>query len=400
MRHCSLLMTLLVVVISLGQVQLIGQTSEQPFYSQHQETNDIRSVILTTQRKRRLHVFDASTLERLGYFTINDNANSVTATPDGRRLFIAQGPTPESDGCCALFVLDLATGAICKLIDPSSLAVTSPDGRWLFTQRGAVGIEIFDASTLARLPIMDAPGFYRLLPSPDGRWMFGTTNWRGPSLDVFDLEKRTLVRRLALPRGSAPRGAWLDEQFYLYAHDHKQGNLWKVKPETTELDVPVQIALPDLATDNKPLFHELIVGGERLFLYEPFGHKLDRRHRSAKAVPGGIFAIEPSSGNVIGYWTSSVHFHQVMASSDGRHLYGLDSGPLGWRGPVRLLKLDATSGTVLAERLLENDVWFMALARLPKLLAPHGEVQPKPYGTRCKAEQVVTKHQYDSGLVQ
>ena len=56
---------------------------------------------------------------------------------------------------------------MCRLISPSSQAVPVHGSR-VFNQRGNVGIEVFDAQTLERLPTIAAPGVYGLFPSPDG----------------------------------------------------------------------------------------------------------------------------------------------------------------------------------------------------------------------------------------
>jgi hypothetical protein len=266
------------------------------------------------------------------------------------------------------------------LVFPSSLGVPSPDGRWVFTQRGPIGIEVFDARTLARLPRIDAPGLYRLLPSPDSRWLFGVTNFQrghGPSLDIFDIENKVLVRRLPTPEAVFfPTGIWLGNQFMLYTHDGNQGNLWKVTPETTKLDGPLKIFLPDSSPDGQYIEHNLIAGGKGLFLYEGFGHKLDRRSGISREIPGGIFSIEPSSGKIVGHYARSVHFARVKASTDGQSLYGVDSDDTGWSR--RLLKLDASNGAIVDERALEQDVWSISLIQLPVSVIPQGEVQSQP----------------------
>jgi hypothetical protein len=271
------------------------------------------------------------------------------------------------------------------LIYPSGLGAPTPDGRWVFTQRGNIGIEVFDARTLARLPKIDAPGLYRLLPSPDSRWLFGITKSQrghGPSLDIFDVENKVLVRRLPTPQELAPQGIWLGETFFLYAYDGKQGNLWKVNPETTELGPPLVINFPDSSPDKRPTPHNLTAGGKHLFLYQGFGGKGDARSGSSQEIPGGIFSLELSSGKIIGHFARSVPFARVIASADGKWLYGMDPGMTGWRGPVRLLKLDASNGAILAERALEQDVWFISLAKLPVSAIPKGEVQPAPCDSR------------------
>jgi hypothetical protein len=384
MRHYTLIPLLLVVILSPGQSPPGGITESQLNLhkaSTQSSDNDLREVIIATQRNRRLHVFDANTLRPLGYFTVNNNAHSVVASPDGLKLFLEQPAPPDVNGCCALFALDLITHKLCKLIYPSSLGAASPDGRWLFTQRGNIGIEVFDARTLSRLPRIDAPGLYRLLPSPDSRWLFGITysqRGHGPSLDIFDIENKVLVRRLPTPEGLLPAGIWLGDQFFLYAYDGNQGNLWKVTPESTKLDEPLKITFPASSPENRAIRHTLIAGGKHLFLYEGFGGKLDRRSGSTQEIPGGIISVEPSSGKIAGHFARSVRFARVITDADGRFLYGIEPGMTGWRGPVRLLKLDASNGAIVAEHALEQDVWFISPAKLPASAIPQGAVQPEP----------------------
>jgi hypothetical protein len=262
---------------------LIVGLSAAPATAQVQKT---REVIIATRRNHRVVVFDARSLAQLGQLIVSEGAESVSASPDGRTLFIEQPPPSSPNGCCALFSLDLATAALCELIFPSSPGVTSPDGRLLFTQRGNVGVEVFDAKSLARLPVIKAPGGYALYVSPDSRWLFGATSWVGPSLDVFDVERGTLVRRLALPGELSPRGAWLGNRFYLYAHDGKQGNLWQVTPDTTELAAPKKIALAIAGRDGKPVWQQMLAAGDRLIVFEPLGWwlKLDRRSEDAETL--------------------------------------------------------------------------------------------------------------------
>lgn len=337
-----------------------------------------REVILATRRNHRVIVFDARSLAQLGHFIVSEAVNSVSASPDGRTLFVEQPPPSEPHGCCALFTLDLATGALCQLIFPSSPGVASPDGRLLFTQRGAVGVEVFDAKSLARLPVIKAPGNYDLNVSPDSRWLFGTTNWAGPSLDVFDAERGALVRRLALPAGLTPRGAWLANQFYLYAHDGKQGNLWQVAPDTTELAAPKKIALPVAGGDGKPVWQQMIAAGDRLIIYEPLGWwlKLDRRNEGAEVLEG-LFSIDPATGT-FEHLVPATTFARLVASADGRNLYGVDAGTGDPSRPPVLLRIETRSGTVLKKRNLPIDVWNISVARLPEELIPRGRVSTTP----------------------
>lgn len=348
------------------------------------KADDGQEFLVATQRNGRLHFFKAETLEPLGYFVLNKGAHNVSSSPDGGRLFIAQPAPPDDSNCCALFSLDLTTRQLCKLVFPTGEGVLSPNGRWIFAQRGNVGIEVFDPKTLARLPTIKAPGLYQFQPSPDSRWMFGATSFQlghGPSLDLFDLESMSLVRRLPVPTDRFPQVVRLNSEYYLYADQDDGGNLWKVSPETTTLGSPVKIALPKQSGDERPILHTLIAGGAQLFLFEGFGYKGSRTGRSGRPIPGGIFSMEPSSGKIIAHLAPTMHFARVRASADGQWIYGFDLGALDWKSPLRLVKLDASNGEVVAERELEGDVWSFDLARLPISVVPKEEVQTKPCGT-------------------
>ncbi|MBI2918497.1 MAG: hypothetical protein HYY01_10960 [Chloroflexi bacterium] len=376
--------TLLAVASACGSPQqATGEGAPTP--------EETRQVILAAALRTlgRVQVFDAATLEPLGYVVTNKTVDDVNVAPDGKTVFIVQATTPESPGCCALFALDLTTGELCRLNEPASRSVPSPDGRWVFTQRGNIGLEVFDARTLARVPTIDAPGVYGLHPSPDGYWLFGVTNWDGPSIDVFDLALMKLVRRLPVPSDPdrewyGDNGVWLGEYFYFYLHKGQQVYLWTVTPETSSLDAPVAltVALPGVTGAQLPSHANLVGGGGRLFVYTPLSwwSRIDPRS-TGQAVIGGIFVVEPTTREVVAHLASSHDFRQVLASQDGRYLYGVvEEGGPHREGPVRLLKLDAASGATLAERILPSDAGSITTATLPEKLVPRGELHPKACG--------------------
>ena len=348
--------------------------STSPFRSLFAQIKDGREVILATRWNHQLVVLDARSLKELGHFVIGELAMTPSASPDGRTLFIQQPPPSEPHACCALFSLDLATGSMCQIVFPSSPAVVSRDGRLLFTQRGAVGVEVFDAQKLTWLPVIKAPGNYGLSISPDGRWLFGTTVWQGPSLDVFDIERGVLVRRLRLPDGLLPRGVWLGNKFYLYAHDGKQGNIWSVTPDTTELVAPKRVTIPITARDNSPIWQGMFASGDRLIVYEPVAWWLHPARRAQdEETSSGFFSVDSSSGDVA-HLAPGIDFAQLLPSADGRYLYGINAGAVDGTRPASLLKLDGRTGAVLKRRALPRDSWFMSVAVLPESLIPRGEL--------------------------
>ena len=350
-------------------------------------TAPVREVILATQRDHALHIFDAATLESLGRFALHNLAHQVSARADGRMLFLAQAATPDGNGCCALFALDLGTRAMCRLIEPAPVGVSSPDGRRLFVQRGNTGVDVFDARTLDRLPTIAAPGVYTLYPSPDSRWLFGITYWQGPSLDLVDVERGALVRRLPVaavaPGEPLPGvgGAWVGKTFYLYVFESGQAYLVPVTPETATLErrTTLTVAL-DLPPGELPSHAGVVASGGRLVVYQGLAwwSKFNPREQQTGVVHGGIFVLEPGTATVTAHLAPSIDFAQVIAAADGQRLYALDAGQPREGRPVRLLSLDAATGTVLAERALEEDVWSIETAALPEALVPRGEVQPAP----------------------
>jgi hypothetical protein len=109
---------------------------------------------------------------------------------------------------------------------------------------------------------------------------------------------------------------------------------------------------------------EIAAAGERLVVYEQFGHKLDRR-RMCAAVPGGFVMVNSKTGAVTRRLAASSHFREIVGSPDGRYLYGLDVGDVRWKC-VRILKLDAASGGTVGTKILEDDVWSLTSGTIPQ----------------------------------
>lgn len=328
-------------------------------------------VVLAAARTGHIKFFDA-TLAPLGSIGVNQLVESVSASPDGRRLYIARESQRNSGSCCGLFSLDLEK--MCLLTAPALYGVPSADGRFLFTQ-GKRGVDVFDAGTLNHLGTMEAPGAYNLQPSRDGRWLFGVTNSPKPSLDIFDMKSGVLARRLPIPTEPAT-GVWAGDTFHIFSYgDSGQGQLWSVKPEDTELPQAKPIALPYLHGEcNQPVLLMMAGAPDALFIAEAFGFRVDR-HRACPDAPGdGAYVIYPSSGRAA-YIAPSVRVHRMAASPDGRALYVLDAGGPSSPGNSRLLQIDARTGRILHSTTLETGDWNLALAHVPPALIPRGNLR-------------------------
>ena len=333
-------------------------------------------VLLAAHRAGRVEVLDPDTLQPLGSIKVLPLADGVTSGPSGT-IFLREGLAPDFDGCCALYALDLKARDMTKLLQPVSGVIVSPDGEHVVTQRGNVGIESFDVRTLQReppIPCSTAPGVYELRFSPDGRLLFGASNFPSPTLDVLNFSERKLVRRFHLPQGLTILGAWVGNDYYLYGYRQATGQLWRVKAEGSALEIPVKISFPDAAPKCELHDQALLGAGSRLFLFEQFGGKLDRRAGCTKGVPGGVFTVDPQTGRMITHLASELHFAQLIASADGKELYGVDVSDPSWTS-VALVRLNAATGQPLAKRDLASDVWYIDLATIPQELVPRAQME-------------------------
>jgi hypothetical protein len=331
-------------------------------------------VVVAATRTGRLEFFDAA-LGPLATTGVNQLVESVSASPDGRRLYIAQESQTAPGTCCSLFSLDLETKKMCLLAPSALFGAPSPDGRFLFAQ-GTQGVDVYDAATLRRFPTtMKAPGAYNLQPSPDGRWLFGVTNSPKPSLDIFDMKFRTMVRRLPIPAGPAT-GAWAGDRFYIFSYGVTgTGQLWSVKPDNSELSQAKPIVLPDLhGACSEPVLLMLAGAPDRLYLAEAFGFKVDRRLACPDASRDGVYVIQPSTGRV-GYIAPSVRVNRMAVSPDGRDLYVIHSSGPSPLSNVRLLHIDTRTSRILFSIGLETGDWNLALAHIPPALIPRGNVR-------------------------
>jgi hypothetical protein len=310
------------------------------------------SVLLASRRAGAVEAIDPDTLETVFRIQIPTMTESVTSDPYGQRLFLRANRGPET-GCCALFALDLQSMRLSFLIEPAQFVMAA--GPRLFTQRGNVGIEVFDPRSLDRLPTAKAPGVYRLSASPDGRLVFGISNFPKPSLDLFDAVQGMLISSHALPDKSSLAGAWLGRQYFLLTVESAQARLWAVNSDGEPARAVSLDGIP--GCDQSP--YDIVASGNRLVIYSRFGLKLD-----GCATAAGFVVTDPLTGAVTDRLAANLRFRQMVAGSDGRYLYGLDVGSPAWR-QVRIVKIDAATGQILAEKNLDSDVWYLTAGAIP-----------------------------------
>ena len=86
--------------------------------------------------------------------------------------------------------------------------------------------------------------------------------------------------------------------------------------------------------------------------------------------PGGFVITDPTTGAVMDRFARTLDFRQMVASPDGRYLYGLDVGSPAWRR-VRIVKIEARTGQVVAEKSLASDVWYLTTGQIPDEIRGH-----------------------------
>jgi hypothetical protein len=344
---------------------------------------DRQMVLVAARRGGWIEFISVETLQTLNRLQVGVLAEGVSATPDGQTLFVTKAVPPDLKLCCGLYAIDLAKTAMSLLLEPALLGVTSAKGDRMFTQKDNSGIEVFDARTLAPMPTIKAGAIYILHPSPDGRWLFGVSDdgdritqseIEGPTLHIFDLQSNQLVRRIRIPY-DLPTGIWLGDKFYLFAFDGRQAHLWPLSANSTSLGAGSLVSLPGLVRDPKPIIMQVLGANGHLFVFEVFGHRVDRRPNSDRPLPGGVYEIDPAGAAVSVRLAANLHFARLVAAPDGETLYGFDVDSPNGKNPPRLVKIDRKSGRIAAERALDRDLWNMQIAEIPTGFLNRGEVR-------------------------
>ena len=338
---------------------------------------DSRNMILAASRSGVVELINPSTLETVGRIHLDlgpqsAGLNGVSASADGALLYV-EGPIPtEPHGCCALYSIELATLQM-------KVAASVPGSRSRNSFVVSEGL-VYGAASLTPNGIPKDMSNDRLHLSPGGRWLFGVRSFRGPALDVYDVGRGQVVRQLS-PEGLEgdwwPTGIWSGEQFYLYAANGQgSGRLWSVLPETPQLGAGATVApLGRLSGCSDQSSKALAAAAGKLFIYEAFGFKVDRRNQCAGRVPGGAWEVEPATGQLIRQIAPGLHFSALFADQAGSELYGLSAESPNWELPARLVRIDPSDGRILQSRYLDPGFWRVAIA--PLRIVPSGDVRAR-----------------------
>ena len=338
---------------------------------------DSRNMILAASRSGVVELMDPSTLETVGriHFDLGPQTaglNGVAASADGSLLYV-EGPIPnEPHGCCALYSIDLATLQM-------KVAASVPGSRSRHTFVVSDGL-VYIATALTPNGIPSDMTDDRLHLSPGGRWLFGLRNFRGPALDVYDVGRGQVVRQLT-PEGLDgdwwSTGIWSGDRFYWYASSGKgSGRLWGVSPETPKLGAGATVApLGRLSGCADQSSKAIAAAAGKLFLYEEFGFKVDRRNECADRVPGGAWVVDPATGQLTRQIAPDLHFSALLSDQAGSQLYGLSPGGPNWELPAQLVRIDPSDGRILQSRYLDPGFWRVAIA--PLRIVPSGDVSTR-----------------------
>lgn len=335
---------------------------------------DPRQVIVIAGRASFLEVIDPVTLETLSRIHFDFPAgsvgfNGVTIGADGSIYF--EGPIPTNPrSCCATYALDPATRKA-KVV--ASIPGTSSRDQFVVSD----GLTYFAADLFMPISKFNRVPKGVMHLSPDAHWIFEVSNFQGPALWVYDLTRGEYPRELTPARseeGARASGGWAGNSFYFFIESKQNSShLWKLSPEATELGPGVPVENVGYTSGcTQPAFSDLLAAGDKVFLYEPFGFKGDRRERCHVPVPGGVWMIDPATGRQVGRTAIGLHFSTVVADRTGTFLYGLASEGLNQQGPGQLLRIDANDGHVSKFRDIEPGFFRMTVASVASV--PKGEV--------------------------
>jgi hypothetical protein len=338
---------------------------------------DSRTMILVASRSGVVELINPSTLETVGRIHVDFGLqsvglNGVSASADGSLLYV-EGPIPnEPHGCCALYSIELAT-----LQTKVAASIFGSRSRNTFVVANGL---VYVATALAPNGIPRDMSNDRLHRSPGGRWLFGVKSFRGPALDVFDVDRGQVVRQLT-PEGLEgdwwPTGTWSGDRFYLYAaNGNGSGRLWSVSADTPQLGAGATVApIGRLAGCSDQSSKAITAAAGNLFIYEEFGFKVDRRNGCAGRVPGGAWVVDPATGELTRQIAPDLHFSALLSDQVGSELYGLSPGGPNWEFPAELVRIDPSDGGILQSRYLDPGFWRIAIA--PVRAVPSGDVRTR-----------------------
>ena len=385
MRRLAFMLLVVLAVAAFGATRFLLRSIDRPLEARSAvQEPSTRSVVLLAQFgygapgfSGYIQFLDAQSLEVLGRIRSFDPATQVKAVPGGKKLLISQGDV-DGGGCCSLYLLDLSDQSMCRLIGPLADFAPSADGKFSFSQQGDTPVFIHDLDTGQPSGQIDAGVYtYGFPPSPNGKWLIGVKQF---SLDgklgltLIDLQKRAIA-------GEAPititAGAWIGESFWGLNSDDGPLVLRKLSPpDLLPTDVPLIGALPtmNLAVESA----RMISAGKNLLLYARINPwEIDSsREDIGRDTPGGAFLIDPTSGKNLQHLVPQADIADMASSNDGTTVYAIVAPD---EKPVRLLAIDAKTGSVSKERTLEqfgDGRWSLTTAELNVAVIPHGEISP------------------------
>ena len=111
------------------------------------------------------------------------------------------------------------------------------------------------------------------------------------------MEER-LCNALAFRKTSLFLEHGLATRFICTAIADATGQLWRVKADNSALEEVAKVDFPNSVAECAIQSQEVLGAGNRLFVYERFGAKLDRRKGCAGEVPGGLFSLDVKTGRI------------------------------------------------------------------------------------------------------
>lgn len=288
--------------LALGLVLLVGWLAE-PAAAER--------LAVVEKRDGRVAIVDVPRGEVVARYAVGDGPHEVVATPDGRRLFVANYGNHVTDLGRTLHVVDLPSGAtrvvdLRPYVNPHGLALSADGGRVFVTVQypGPEAILELDVATatIRRIHRVDQRMTHMVEPSPDGRSLLTTAITAGV-LSIVD-RRNGLRRTVATGAGAADvaisadgRFAWVpnEDADSVSIVDVMAGRVLRTLPSRGRR--PVRVAL---TPDGREAWVSLF-GESRLVVYDVAG----------PAIVASVSLPEAPAEGAIG----------LVLSPDGRRAY-------------------------------------------------------------------------------
>lgn len=275
--------------------------------------------------------------------------------------------------------LQIALFAMVLLANVPARAQASHD--YIIAERRLGAIEFIDPATLQTLSTItvDVPpnsaGLNGIFLNPDGRTLYidgpigGNSQVTNACCWLYSIDLETLqAKAVAGIWGAKSRRALVNIGPGLMRPASETSNEAAVAPPRTSMPLPESSENTSCAM---PVVTENFTAGNHLFVYEVFGSKIDRREHCSN-ISGGVWMLDPVTHEALAHFAPDLYFWKLLPNQTGSELYGITTTGAINPPPAGLVRIEAQAGTVLQNRPLDSDYWWLTFGSLQ--FVPSGNV--------------------------